>query len=77
MRGSIIFTKVDINRISSNDVEVIRPTQTTFIPGRHILQSVLVLHEIIHKLHRKKLDEVLLKIDFEKVYDKVKRPFLQ
>jgi hypothetical protein len=72
MRGSIIFTKVDINRISSNDVEVIRPTQTTFIHGRHILQSVLVLYEIIDKLHRKKLDEVLLKIDFEKAHGKVK-----
>jgi hypothetical protein len=37
----------------------------------------LVLHEIIHELHRKKLDGVLLKIDFEEAYDKVKYPFLQ
>jgi hypothetical protein len=46
------------------------------MPGRHILEGVLVLHETIHELHRKKLDGVLLKIDFEKAYDKVKWPFL-
>jgi hypothetical protein len=47
------------------------------MPRRHILEGVLVLHETVHKLHRKKLDGVLLKIDFEKVYDKVKWQFLQ
>ena len=41
--------------------------------GRHILEGVVVLHETIHELHRKKMD----KIDFEKAYDKVKWPFLQ
>jgi hypothetical protein len=56
---------------------VVRPTQTVFMPGRHILEGVLILHETIHELHRKKLDGVLLKLDFEKAYDKVKWPFLQ
>lgn len=57
--------------------KVIKPTQTTFMPGRHILEGVLILHETIHELHRKKMDGVLLKIDFEKAYDKVKWSFLQ
>jgi hypothetical protein len=47
------------------------------MPGRHILESVLVLHETTHELHRKKMDGVLLKIDFEKAYDKVRWSFLQ
>jgi hypothetical protein len=47
------------------------------MPGRHILESVVVLHETIHELHRKKMDGVLFKIDFEKVYEKVKWSFLQ
>jgi mannosylglycoprotein endo-beta-mannosidase len=38
---------------------------------------VVVLHETIHELHRKKMDGVLFKIDFEKAYDKVKWSFLQ
>jgi hypothetical protein len=56
---------------------VVQPTQTAFMPGRHILEGVVILHESIHELHRKKLDGVLLKIDFEKAYDKVNWSFLQ
>jgi hypothetical protein len=70
-----IFTKVTTNRISEVAQKIIRPTQTAFIPGRHILEGVVVLHETIHELHSKKLDGVLFKIDFEKAYDKVKWPF--
>jgi hypothetical protein len=51
--------------------------QTAFMPDRHILEGVVILHETIHELHRKKLDGVLLKLDFEKAYDKVKWSFLQ
>jgi hypothetical protein len=47
------------------------------MPGRHILEGVVILHETIHELHRKNMDGVLFKIDFEKAYDKVKCPFLQ
>jgi hypothetical protein len=42
------------------------------MPGRHILEGFVVLHKTIHELHRRKLDGVLLKIDFKKAYDKVK-----
>ena len=34
------------------------------------------MHETVHELHRKKQSGVVLKIDFEKAYDKVKWPFL-
>jgi hypothetical protein len=66
-----LFTKVGTNRT------VVRPTQTAFMPGRHFLEGVVVLHETIHELHRKKLDGVMLKLDFEMSYDKVKWNFLQ
>jgi hypothetical protein len=67
-----IFTKVATIRIAEVAHNVIKPTQTAFMPGRHILEGVVVLHESIHELHRRKLDGVLFKIDFEKAYDKVK-----
>ena len=44
------------------------------MPRRHVLEGVLVLHETISELHRNKMVGVLLKIDFEKAYDKVKWP---
>ena len=47
------------------------------MPGRHILEGVVVLHETLHEIHSKKLDGVIFKVDFEKAYDKVKWPFLQ
>jgi hypothetical protein len=45
--------------------------------GQNILEGVIILHESIHELQRKKLDEVILKLDFEKAYYKVKWKFLQ
>jgi hypothetical protein len=72
-----IFTKVGTNRVTKVAHLVVEPTQTDFMPGQHILKGVLVLHETIHELHHKKLDGVLLNIDFEKAYDKVNWSFLQ
>jgi hypothetical protein len=55
----------------------IGPFQSTFIPGRNILEEVVVLHKTIHELHRKTLSGIILKINFEKAYDKVKWSFMQ
>jgi hypothetical protein len=48
------------------DHKVAKPTQSAFIPGRNILEGLVVLRETIHELHRKKLEGVIFKIDFKK-----------
>jgi hypothetical protein len=48
-----IFTKVAINKISQIAKKVISPSQTTFLPGRNIMEGVIVLHETIHEMYRK------------------------
>src|SRR3989337_3841463 len=73
----IFFTKVGMNRLTRIAHSVVRPTQTAFMPGRHILEGVVVLHETLHGIHSKKVDGVIFKVDFEKACDKVKWPFLQ
>ena len=67
-----IFTKVATNRIVKVAQKVIRPSQTTFLPGRNIMEGAIILHETLHELHTKKQDGIIFKIDFEKAYDKVK-----
>jgi hypothetical protein len=66
-----------MNRVVATAENIVHPTQTAFMPGRHILEAVVILHETIHELHRKKLDGILFKINFEKAYDKVSWDFLQ
>jgi hypothetical protein len=56
---------------------VVRACQTAFMQGRTIIDGVVMLHETVHELHSKKLNEVILKLDFEKAYDKVKWSFLR
>jgi len=36
-----------------------------------------VIHEVVHELARKKQSGIVLKLDFEKAYDKVSWPFLK
>ena len=72
-----IFTKVATNRLNKVAKTVVSPTQTAFMPGRNIMEGVVILHETIHELHIKKQNGVIFKIDFEKAYDKVKWSFLQ
>ena len=72
-----IFTKVVANRETNVANKIIKPTQTTFLPGRYIMEGVVILHETIHELHSKEQSGLILKIDFEKAYDKVNWSFLQ
>ena len=72
-----IFTKVATNRLNKVAQTVVSPMQTVFLPGRNIMEGVVILHETIHELHTKKRNGIIFKIDFEKAYDKVKWSFLQ
>ncbi|WVZ95111.1 hypothetical protein U9M48_040913 [Paspalum notatum var. saurae] len=72
-----IFTKVATNRLVKVAHKIIRPSQTAFLPGRNIMEGAVVLHETLHELHKKKLNGVIFKINFEKAYDKVRWDFLQ
>jgi hypothetical protein len=63
-----IFMKVLNNRILKVADKLIEPLQTAFILGRYIMEGVIILHETIHELYRKKHDGVILKLDFKKAW---------
>lgn len=56
---------------------ITKPSQIAFMFGQNIIEGVIVLHETIHELHKKKLDGIILKLDFNKAYDKIKWDFLR
>ena len=70
------FPKVLTNRINLVADRLICSNQTTFIRGRYILESVIMTHEIIHSVHQRVEHGVVLKLDYEKAYDKVNWEFL-
>jgi hypothetical protein len=72
-----IFTKAMNNRLLLVADRLIASNQTTFIKGRFILESVMAAHEIIHEVARKKEKGVILKLDYEKAYDRVNWDFLE
>jgi hypothetical protein len=56
---------------------IISPNQIAFIKGRFILDGVLALHEIVHEMKMRRQWCLLLKLDFEKAYDRLNSNFLQ
>jgi hypothetical protein len=69
------FTKVLTGRLTPVTKDVIGNNQTGFIQGRNILEGVVILHEVIHELSHKKKKCLILKINFEKAYDRVRWDF--
>jgi hypothetical protein len=41
------------------------------------MEGVVILHETLHELHKRKQNGIIFKINFEKAYDKVNWNFLQ
>ena len=66
-----IFTKVLNNRTICLADKIVDDIQSAFIKGRFILDSVVLLHETIHYMHKRKKPGILFKVDFEKAYDKI------
>ena len=71
------ITETLTNRLTPVTKEIIRRNQTGFIKGRNILEGVVVLHEALHELRKSKGHGLILKIDFEKAYDRVSWQFLE
>uniref|UniRef100_A0A0A8YT32 Reverse transcriptase domain-containing protein n=1 Tax=Arundo donax TaxID=35708 RepID=A0A0A8YT32_ARUDO len=70
------ITKVLTIRIEPYMKKLTNKCQNAFIKGRNIMDGVLSLHEILHDTKQRKQTGIILKLDFEKVYDKVNWDFL-
>jgi len=72
-----IITKVLTMRLTKVASRVISNFQIAFIPGRNILDGIVILHETLHSLKMQKEEGIILKLDFEKAYDRVSWTFLE
>ncbi|KAG7557811.1 Reverse transcriptase domain [Arabidopsis suecica] len=59
--------------------KLIGPAQASFIPGRLSIDNIVVVQEAVHSMRRKKGRKgwMLLKLDLEKAYDRIRWDFLK
>jgi len=70
-----ILAKTLAGRIQSALTHIIRPNQTGFVEGRSILDNVFMAQEALGWAEEKDQDLVLLLLDFEKTFDRIKWGF--
>jgi hypothetical protein len=66
-----IFSIVMNNRIETLCGRLLTPNQIAFVRDKFILESVVFAHETIHDVVNKKKKGMILKLDYEKAYDRV------
>nr|CAD1842746.1 unnamed protein product [Ananas comosus var. bracteatus] len=71
-----LISKVLASRLQIFLGGLINPHQAAFIKGRHIIDNFNCAHILIHHLHTNKHRAALLKIDFERAFDRVNWSFL-
>ena len=71
-----VFTKVLTNRLALLMNTLTSSNQTTFIKGRYILESVVTAHEVLHSTYKSGNPGLVLKLEYEKTFDKLNLYFL-
>ena len=71
-----IISKVLTSRLLKILPIIISKQHTSFVPGRHILDSIMMMHEVMHSLEAGKREGMFLKLDHSKAYDRVDWDFL-
>ena len=74
-----IITKAMVLRLKKLMPKLIGPSQASFIPGRLSSDNIVIVQEAVHSLRRKKGRRgwMLLKLDLEKAYDRIRWDFLE
>lgn len=72
----ISFTEVLTNRLALVMNRLISCNQSAFIKSRYILESVATAHELIHSVVKSEDKDIVLKLDYEKAFDRVDQDFL-
>ena len=73
------ITKIIANRLKTFLPDLVGSHQTSFIPGRHITENIIIAQEVIHRLRWKtsKRGFMAIKVDLEKSYDRLSWDFIK
>ncbi|KAK0601480.1 hypothetical protein LWI29_024672 [Acer saccharum] len=71
-----VLAKVLSNRLKHVMDSVISPTQIAFVKNRQLVDSFVIVEEIIYSWKNDRKCGLLVKLDFEKAYDSVDHAFL-
>ncbi|CAL1365946.1 unnamed protein product [Linum trigynum] len=73
------ITKAITNRLKPLMPKIVAPTQSGFIQGRQANDNILLLQETLHTLRRRKGKKggLVIKIDLEKAYDRLRWDFIR
>ena len=74
-----IVTKIIVARLRPYLEKLVSPLQTTFVPRRKGIDNAVIVQELIHSISKKKggTGYMVVKIDMEKVYDKLEWSFIR
>ena len=74
-----IITKAMVLRLKKLMPKLIGPAQANSIPGRLSTENIVVVQEAVHSMRKKKGRRgwMLLKLDLEKAYDRIRWDFLE
>ncbi|XP_058784431.1 uncharacterized protein LOC131659235 [Vicia villosa] len=72
-----VVAKLLAGRLKGVLNSIIFNSQSAFVPGRQLLDGVLVANEVVDFARKEGKNCLLFKVDFEKAYDKVKWKFLR
>ncbi|CAA7017011.1 unnamed protein product [Microthlaspi erraticum] len=74
-----LITKVMVSRMKPIMTKLIGPAQSSFIPGRLSTDNIIIVQEAVHSMRRKKGKRgwMLLKLDLEKAYNRIRWDFLE
>ena len=53
--------------------KLVSPMRSSFVKGRHILDNIIIVHELIHSMgkRRGKKGVIAIKVDLDKAYDRL------
>jgi len=72
-----ILLKVLAYKLSKMMNSIIFGSQSAFLKGRHLVDGVLVVNEVVDLTKKSNRECLILKVDFEKAYDSVDWGFLE